>query len=45
VITDSRHDRLRIGFGLYHDEADIDELVRRLEAVPGWRQAPSEVRT
>jgi kynureninase len=36
VITDYRHDRLRIGFGLYHDEADIDELVRRLQAVPGW---------
>ncbi|MDQ1504084.1 MAG: hypothetical protein QOD57_1811, partial [Actinomycetota bacterium] len=45
VITDSRHDRLRIGFGLYHDEADVDELVRRLEAVPGWRQGQSEVRT
>jgi selenocysteine lyase/cysteine desulfurase len=36
VITDYRHDRLRIGFGLYHDEADIDELLRRLKAVPGW---------
>jgi kynureninase len=37
VITDYRDDRLRIGFGLYHDEADIDELVRTLETVPGWR--------
>ncbi|HEV7687557.1 MAG TPA: aminotransferase, partial [Acidimicrobiia bacterium] len=45
VITDSRHDRLRIGFGLYHDEADVDELVRRLEGVPGWPQANGEGRT
>jgi selenocysteine lyase/cysteine desulfurase len=31
VLTDARGDRLRFGFGLYHDEADIDELFRRLE--------------
>lgn len=37
VITDYRDDRLRIGFGLYHDDGDIDELVRTLETVPGWR--------
>jgi kynureninase len=36
VITDYRDDRLRIGFGLYHDDADVDELLRRLAAVPGW---------
>jgi kynureninase len=36
VITDYRDDRLRIGFGLYHDEPDVDELVRRLAAIPGW---------
>ena len=36
VIVDHRHDRLRIGFGLYHDEADIDELLRRLSPIPGW---------
>jgi len=36
VITDYREDRLRIGFGLYHDDGDIDELLRRLAAVPGW---------
>jgi kynureninase len=36
VITDYRDDRLRIGFGLYHDEADVDELLRRLETIPGW---------
>ena len=36
VVTDYRDDRLRIGFGLYHDEADIDELLRRLETIPGW---------
>jgi selenocysteine lyase/cysteine desulfurase len=37
VVTDYRDDRLRIGFGLYHDDGDIDELVRILETVPGWR--------
>lgn len=30
VLTDARGDRLRFGFGLYHDEADLDELFRRL---------------
>jgi selenocysteine lyase/cysteine desulfurase len=36
VIADYRDDRLRIGFGLYHGDADIDDLVRRLATVPGW---------
>ncbi|HEV7862927.1 MAG TPA: aminotransferase class V-fold PLP-dependent enzyme [Acidimicrobiia bacterium] len=36
VIADSRDDRLRIGFGLYHGDDDIAELVRRLRDVPGW---------
>ena len=31
VLTDARGDRLRFGFGLYHDEADIDTLFSRLE--------------
>jgi kynureninase len=31
VLTDARGDRLRFGFGLYHDHADLDELFRRLE--------------
>ncbi len=30
VVTDHRRDRLRIGFGLYHDPADVDELLVRL---------------
>ena len=30
VIVDVRGDRLRIGFGIYHDREDVDELVRRL---------------
>jgi kynureninase len=34
VLTDARGDRLRFGFGLYHDEADIDELFRRLDRFP-----------
>jgi len=36
VIADHRDDRLRIGFGLYHDDGDVDELLRRLATVPGW---------
>jgi kynureninase len=31
VVTDHRDDRLRFGFGVYHDEADVEELCRRLE--------------
>lgn len=30
VMTDSRSHRLRFGFGMYHDEADVHELVNRL---------------
>jgi selenocysteine lyase/cysteine desulfurase len=30
VVTDYRGDRLRFGFGLYHDRDDVDELCRRL---------------
>jgi selenocysteine lyase/cysteine desulfurase len=30
VITDVRGDRLRFGFGIYHDEADIDRGVARM---------------
>ena len=33
VITDYRGDRLRIGFGIYQDEADVDRLVEKLRAV------------
>jgi kynureninase len=31
VVTDCRGDRLRFGFGLYHDDSDVDALVERLE--------------
>jgi selenocysteine lyase/cysteine desulfurase len=30
VITDVRGDVLRIGFGIYQDEDDVDQLVRLL---------------
>jgi selenocysteine lyase/cysteine desulfurase len=30
VITDHRRDRLRIGFGIYHDDDDVAELLSRL---------------
>jgi kynureninase len=33
VITDHRGHRLRIGFGIYHDEDDVDRLVSSLEEV------------
>lgn len=35
VITDYRDDRLRIGFGIYHDEADMAELLHRVAAALG----------
>jgi kynureninase len=33
VITDSRGDRIRFGFGLYHDDDDIAELAHRLRSL------------
>ena len=33
VVTDYRGDRLRFGFGLYHDPQDIDRLCERLAGV------------
>lgn len=30
VIVDVRGDRLRIGFGIYHDREDVEELARRI---------------
>jgi kynureninase len=33
IIVDHRGDRLRIGFGIYHDAEDADRLAQRLGAV------------
>jgi selenocysteine lyase/cysteine desulfurase len=33
VATDARDDRLRFGFGVYQDEADVDALVERIRAL------------
>jgi kynureninase len=33
VLADARGDRLRFGFGLYHDGADVDELFKRLDGL------------
>lgn len=33
VVTDHRGSRLRIGFGLYHVESDVDALLARLKAL------------
>lgn len=30
IVTDHRHDRLRVGIGLYHDGEDVEKLVRAL---------------
>ncbi|QBI19842.1 aminotransferase [Egibacter rhizosphaerae] len=35
VVTDRRGDRIRFGFGIYHDPADIDALFDRLTEVAG----------
>lgn len=35
VLADARGDRLRFGFGLYHDGEDIDELFKRLDKLAG----------
>jgi selenocysteine lyase/cysteine desulfurase len=32
VVADHRGDRLRIGFGVYHDDGDVDELSARARA-------------
>jgi selenocysteine lyase/cysteine desulfurase len=34
VETDLRGDRLRFGFGLYHDADDVDRLLERLATIP-----------
>lgn len=34
VVVDVRGARIRIGFGLYQDEADVDALLQRLAALP-----------
>jgi selenocysteine lyase/cysteine desulfurase len=33
VVVDHRGDRLRIGLGVYHGEADVDELLTRLRRI------------
>jgi selenocysteine lyase/cysteine desulfurase len=35
VVTDFRGDRLRFGFGLYHDPEDVDGLLDRLRRLDG----------
>jgi selenocysteine lyase/cysteine desulfurase len=34
VITDFRGDRLRIGFGIYQDEEDVDRLLEMIAGIP-----------
>ena len=33
VVTDYRGDRIRFGFGIYHDESDVDRLITMLRKV------------
>ncbi|HZH50843.1 MAG TPA: aminotransferase class V-fold PLP-dependent enzyme [Microvirga sp.] len=42
VVTDVRGNRLRIGFGLYQTEAEVVELVRRIDEVGAFRSARDE---
>jgi selenocysteine lyase/cysteine desulfurase len=35
IIVDYRGDRLRVGFGIYHAEADAIRLAQALTSVPG----------
>ena len=37
VVTDVRGDRLRIGLGLYHDQADVDRIAEALAAATATR--------
>jgi selenocysteine lyase/cysteine desulfurase len=37
IVTDFRGTRLRLGFGLYQDEDDVEALLRRLAALPPIR--------
>lgn len=38
IVTDVRGDVIRIGFGLYHDAADVDRLVSSIENYPEPRK-------
>ncbi|MDQ3737936.1 MAG: aminotransferase class V-fold PLP-dependent enzyme [Actinomycetota bacterium] len=40
VVVDYRRDRLRIGFGIYHDEADVERLAAIVSGV--WAQVSGE---
>lgn len=33
IVTDLRGRRLRFGFGLHQTQADVDELLRRLQSL------------
>ena len=33
VDTDARADRLRFGYGVYHDDADVDALLERVRSL------------
>ena len=35
IVTDSRGECLRFGFGIYQSKADIDQLFERLNALEG----------
>ena len=41
IITDARGDRLRFGFGIYHDEEDIARGIERITRVLREREQPT----
>lgn len=40
VVVDARGDALRVGFGVYQDEADVDQLLERLATLTPPPQPP-----
>ena len=41
VVVDARGDRLRVGFGVYQDERDVDQMVERLSRGAPQRSRPA----
>jgi selenocysteine lyase/cysteine desulfurase len=42
VVTDVRGNRLRLGFGLYQTEAEVADLVRRIDEANAFRSIPRD---
>jgi selenocysteine lyase/cysteine desulfurase len=40
VVTDVRGQRLRLGFGIYQTEEEVDDLVRRIDEAGALESLP-----